>query len=85
MTEEVLAEVPAPEQVETASPEPEVSTPEVTETVSKTFTQEELDAAIGKRLAREQRFWYIWQLYAYTKCRFAYTTTSGRAYSGYNC
>jgi hypothetical protein len=57
MTEEVLAEVPAPEQVETASPEPEVSTPEVTETVSKTFTQEELDAAIGKRLAREQRKW----------------------------
>lgn len=59
MTEEVaaLAEAPAPEQVETASPEPEVSTPEVTETVSKTFTQEELDAAIGKRLAREQRKW----------------------------
>ena len=58
MTEEVqIAEVPAPEQVETASPEPEVSTPEVAETVSKTFTQEELDAAISKRLAREQRKW----------------------------
>ena len=58
MTEEVvIAEVPAPEQVETASPESDVSTPEVTETVSKTFTQEELDAAIGKRLAREQRKW----------------------------
>ena len=59
MTEEVaaLAEAPAPEQVETASPESDVSTPEVTETVSKTFTQEELDAAIGKRLAREQRKW----------------------------
>jgi hypothetical protein len=57
MTEEVLAEVPAPEQDETASPEPEVSTPEVAETASKTFTQEELDAAIGKRLAREQRKW----------------------------
>ena len=59
MTEEVVvsAEVPAPEQVETASPEPEVSSPEVTEAVSKTFTQEELDAAIGKRLAREQRKW----------------------------
>jgi len=59
MTEEVaaLAEVPAPEQVETASPEPEVSTPEIAETVSKTFTQEELDAAISKRLAREQRKW----------------------------
>lgn len=59
MTEEVaaLAEAPAPEQVETASPESDVSTPEVTETASKTFTQEELDAAIGKRLAREQRKW----------------------------
>lgn len=59
MTEEVLAEVPAPEQVETASPEPEVSTPEVAEESqpAKTFTQEELDAAIGKRLAREQRKW----------------------------
>lgn len=60
MTEEVtevLAEAPAPEQVETASPESDVSSPEVTETASKTFTQEELDAAIGKRLAREQRKW----------------------------
>lgn len=59
MTEEVaaLAEAPAPEQVETASPESDVSTPEVTEAASKTFTQEELDAAIGKRLAREQRKW----------------------------
>lgn len=59
MTEEVaaLAEAPAPEQVETASPEPEVSSPEVVEAAPKTFTQEELDAAIGKRLAREQRKW----------------------------
>lgn len=58
MTEEVqLAEVPAPEQVETASPDPEVSSPEVVEAAPKTFTQEELDAAIGKRLAREQRKW----------------------------
>ena len=58
MTEEVqTAEVPAPEQVETASPEPEVSSPEVVEVAAKTFTQEELDAAIGKRLAREQRKW----------------------------
>ena len=58
MTEEVqIAEVPAPEQVETASPEPEVSSPEVVEAAPKTFTQEELDAAIGKRLAREQRKW----------------------------
>ena len=62
MTEEVVAvsaEVSAPEQVETASPEPEVSSPEVAEESqpAKTFTQEELDAAIGKRLAREQRKW----------------------------
>jgi len=59
MTEEVaaLAEAPAPEQVETASPAPEVSSPEVVEAAPKTFTQEELDAAIGKRLAREQRKW----------------------------
>jgi len=61
MTEEVqaLAEVdsaPAPEV--TATPESAESTPEVAEEQpSKTFTQEELDAAIGKRLAREQRKW----------------------------
>jgi hypothetical protein len=42
----------------TATPEVVESTPEVAETQpSKTFTQEELDAAIGKRLAREQRKW----------------------------
>ena len=63
MTEEVqaLAEVDsAPEQVVTAEPvAEEVSTPEdkPTEQATKTFTQEELDAAIGKRLAREQRKW----------------------------
>jgi len=64
MTEEVAAsaDIPAPEQVETASPEPEVSAPELAaeeqeEKPSKVFTQEELDAAIGKRLAREQRKW----------------------------
>lgn len=60
MTEEVQvqAEVPAPEQVETASPAPEVLSPEEKPAeASKTFTQEELDAAIGKRLAREQRKW----------------------------
>ena len=60
MTEEVQipAEVTAPEQVETASPAPEVSSPEEKPTEqAKTFTQEELDAAIGKRLAREQRKW----------------------------
>jgi hypothetical protein len=65
MTEEVqaLAEVdsaPAPEV--TATSENAVNAPEVAESqpdqpASKTFTQEELDAAIGKRLAREQRKW----------------------------
>lgn len=52
-----LAEVPAPEQAETASLEPAlVETPEQTE-APKTFTQEELDAIVSKRLAREQRKW----------------------------
>lgn len=64
MTEEVAvsADIPAPEQGDTASPEPEVLAPELAteeqeEKPSKVFTQEELDAAIGKRLAREQRKW----------------------------
>lgn len=66
MTQEVQAapaEQPAPEQVATAAPATEVSTPEVTQEqqpetpAPKMFTQEELDAAIGKRLAREQRKW----------------------------
>jgi hypothetical protein len=58
MSEEVtLAEVPAPEPVITAAPVPEVQAPEVAEAAPKTFSQEELDAAIGKRLAREQRKW----------------------------
>jgi hypothetical protein len=60
MTDEVqqdLAEAPAPEQVATAAPEAEVTTPETPKEATKTFTQEELDAAIGKRLAREQRKW----------------------------
>jgi hypothetical protein len=54
------AEVSAPEQVATAAPEAEEVAPEAVEPAaeaSKTFTQEELDAAIGKRLAREQRKW----------------------------
>lgn len=65
MTEETLAEVdsaPAPE--ETASPEIAQEAPEVVETQPETppeeerkFTQAELDAMIGKRLAREQRKW----------------------------
>lgn len=65
MSEEVqnLAEVvsaPAPEV--TATPEVASNVPEVVENqpdqpAAKSFTQEELDAAIGKRLAREQRKW----------------------------
>ena len=47
------APAPAPEQVVTATPEP-VETPPDT---IKTFTQEEVDAMIGKRLARERRSW----------------------------
>jgi hypothetical protein len=53
--EVVEAVAPAPDQVATAAPEPEVKTPEAEPT--KTFTQEEVDALIGKRLAREQRKW----------------------------
>jgi len=59
-TQEVLAEVPAPEQEVTTASEPDAVAVEVSEepkTESKVFTQEELDAAIGKRLAREQRKW----------------------------
>jgi hypothetical protein len=57
--QEVIAEVPAPELEATAAPEPEVIAPEEApvEQAAKTFTQEDLDAAIGKRLAREQRKW----------------------------
>lgn len=64
MTEEVqvLAEVDsAPEQAATAAPASDVGSPEVADdqqqAPAKTFTQEDLDAAIGKRLAREQRKW----------------------------
>lgn len=55
-----VPEVPAPELEATAAPEPEVTdAPEEkpVEQAAKVFTQEELDAAIGKRLAREQRKW----------------------------
>ena len=58
--EVVPAEVSAPEQVATAVPETEEVAPEAVEPTAeapKTFSQEELDAAIGKRLAREQRKW----------------------------
>jgi len=63
MSEEVtLAEVPAPEQGVTATPVPEVSAPEVVENQveqqeEKKYSQAEIDAMIGKRLAREQRKW----------------------------
>jgi hypothetical protein len=58
MSEEVSqAEVPAPTPEVTAEPVVEVPAPEVPEAAPKTFSQEELDAAIGKRLAREQRKW----------------------------
>jgi len=53
---DVVAVDPAPEQEATAAPEPAVETPEA-EKPAKTFTQEELDAIVGKRLAREQRKW----------------------------
>jgi hypothetical protein len=58
MDPEVVAVEPAPEQVTTAvTPEPVVETPGEQVEAPKTFTQEELDAAISKRLAREQRKW----------------------------
>ena len=58
MSEEVLAEsLPVPEQEATAAPEAEVQSPETSEAAPKSFSQEEMDAAIGKRLAREQRKW----------------------------
>lgn len=64
MSEEVqnlaeVPEVPAPEQAVTATTESvETQAPEVEQTEStKSFTQEELDAIVSKRLAREQRKW----------------------------
>ena len=56
--EDVLADKSSPELEATVAPATEGTTPEEQSTeASKTFTQEELDAAIGKRLAREQRKW----------------------------
>ena len=56
-----IAEVPAPELETTAAPETvDTQTPEeqpAEQDAPKTFTQEQLDAAISKRLAREQRKW----------------------------
>lgn len=63
MSEEVtLAEVPAPEPVVTAESVSEVQAPEVAEQQNeqqeeKKYSQAEIDAMIGKRLAREQRKW----------------------------
>lgn len=60
MSDEVInvaEQLSAPDQVETVSPEVVESTPELPEVPAKLFSQEELDAAIGKRLAREQRKW----------------------------
>jgi len=54
--EQAVAEIsPAPEQEATAAPIPADTTPE--EQTTKSFSQEELDAIVGKRLAREQRKW----------------------------
>jgi hypothetical protein len=56
-----LAVVPAPVEEVTTAPESDAVAVEVSEEkpaeATKVFTQEELDAAIGKRLAREQRKW----------------------------
>lgn len=62
MTDEVVTaepiEQPAPELEATAAPVTDVETPvEQPKEETKTFTQEELDKAIGKRLARERRAW----------------------------
>ena len=53
------ADTPVPEQEATAVPEPVEKTPEtpVEQEATKTFTQEELDAIVSKRLAKEQRKW----------------------------
>jgi hypothetical protein len=55
----VLAVETAPEQEVTTAPVTEVTPSEESQVAEtpKVFTQEELDAAIGKRLAREQRKW----------------------------
>ena len=64
MSEEIqneLAEAPAPAPAPTAEPVAEEThapdNEQPTEQQTKTFTQEELDAIVGKRLAREQRKW----------------------------
>ena len=58
MPDEVIAEVPVPE-VPTTAVEPTVEETQPVEkpVEAKTFSQEEVDALIGKRLAREARRW----------------------------
>ena len=52
----VAEEVPPQEQAATAAPESD-QTPEEAKPAVKTFTQDEVDELISKRLAREQRKW----------------------------
>jgi len=55
--EQAVAEIsPAPEPEATAAPESVEATPEEQQH-TKSFSQEELDAIVSKRLAREQRKW----------------------------
>ena len=58
---EVVAANPAPEPEATAAPEPEVTAQEAEKPeekpATKSFSQEELDAVVGKRLAKERRKW----------------------------
>jgi hypothetical protein len=55
--DQAVAEIsPAPEPEATAAPESVEATPEEQQP-TKSFTQEELDAIVSKRLAREQRKW----------------------------
>lgn len=69
----------APELDTTAVAQPEENTtPEmpVEQEVSKTFTQEELDAIVGKRLAREQRKWEREQAQRLAELEARQTSTS---------
>lgn len=52
-----LAVVPAPVEELTTAPESDAIEVSEESHAAKSFSQEELDAAIGKRLAREQRKW----------------------------
>jgi len=55
MSEEMLADSSALDQPESASVDTTVTSPEEAPIEQKLFTQEELDAALGKRLAIERR------------------------------